>query len=1183
MVDVSTLPRINNRYQLLGALGTGGMGVVYRALDRLTGQDVALKQVTVATHQLNFASRFESDVDVQVALAHEFKTLASLRHPYIISVLDYGFDDARQPYFTMDLLENSQTLTVAGCEQPLLVQIKLLIQVLQALAYLHRRNILHRDLKPGNVLVVDKQVRVLDFGLSAARDQGEEMSGTLAYMAPELLMGMPASEASDLYAVGIMAYELLAGRHPFSSETNVQKLIYDILNEEPDIASLPVNEDIKQVVRRLLAKRAEERFSSASEIVAAYSDALGEALPYETPSTRESFLQAARFVGREAETKLLTDALANATAGKGSAWLIAGESGVGKSRLLDELRIQALVQGVLVLRGQAVSEGGQAYQPWYQPLRRLCLQTDLTEVQAGVLKAIVPDIDKLLNRHVADAPILDAQAAQDRLLNVIEHVFKQQRQPIMVVLEDLHWAGNESIAVLTRLQRSLSTLPLLIIGSYRDDERIDLPKLLVGAQVLKLSRLTEENIAELSKSILGESGREAAVVQLLQRETEGNAFFLVEVVRALAEEAGQLDQVGNMTLPQKVFAGGIQLVIQRRLSRIPESARFLLQPAAVAGRELDLSIIRALGPGVDLQHWLLVCSDAAVLDVNDGRWRFAHDKLREGLLADIGEDQRRALHRQVAQAIEQVYPNAPEHAANLANHWAIVGDTFKERYYAALAGEQALTRGALHEATRHLERALQLYGDILGPEPASIERQLGDAYWGLGRFDQSRQHLEHALAVMGRPLPRGPVGLTLSILGQLFLQIAHRIRPSLFVAKSSQRQELSLELCRNYIQLLKVYTFNNLFLPITHADLAGLNLGEVAGPSPELANCYASFCPLMGILGLRSVARFYSELSQKVAQPFIGDPGNLSTLSLTYSTLGWYATGDCDWVNADALLRRSIDMALEVGNRRPWGEALATRVFLLSMSSRYDEALQLTAELIPEAIKNDDPNIYLSALLPQIVLMVRQGKLADALPLLDEVKTRVQRGVGTATVIWAYGILALVYLRRGSLQDARQAAELALAAMRNSQPVSHWTIEGIAGVVETYMALWQKAAQPDEQKTLETSARQALKYLNGLARFFPIARPRSLLWRGVYKAASGQVPAAQKLWQKGLAQAEHLQMPYEVALFSFQLGKHLDASDPERKELLSKARSSFERLGAAYDLEQVQSIERSAPVPSTAK
>src|SRR5690349_953163 len=240
-LSMSTSQLITQRYQVLNPLGRGGMGVVYRALDRLTGQVVALKQVVVAPQTLAFASRpITNDTDsLLLSLVQEFRLLASLRHPNIISVLDYGFDAQRQPYFTMELLDQPQTILEAGRNQPLTVQINLLIQTLQALAYLHRRGILHRDLKPDNVLVSQGRVRLLDFGLSVMRDQDKagEVSGTLLYMDPEVLKGATPSETADLYAVGVMAYELLVGRHPFQS-ANLGTLLIRVLEEDVDLAPL---------------------------------------------------------------------------------------------------------------------------------------------------------------------------------------------------------------------------------------------------------------------------------------------------------------------------------------------------------------------------------------------------------------------------------------------------------------------------------------------------------------------------------------------------------------------------------------------------------------------------------------------------------------------------------------------------------------------------------------------------------------------------------------------------------------------------------------------------------------------------------------------------------------------------------------------------------------------------------
>ncbi|MFN8376913.1 MAG: protein kinase [Anaerolineae bacterium] len=671
----ATMTPTRGRYRLLSKLDEGSTGNVYRAFDRLTAQTVAIKQVTP---QSTLNASFSETVDLRVSLAHEFETLASLRHPNIIDVLDYGFDLTadQRPYLVMALLDDAQTILQAARGKPLETQVGLLLQMLQALGYIHRRGILHRDLKPGNILVTNDQVKLLDFGLALTRDESlhAEVSGTLAYIAPEVLQGVAPSVASDLYAVGVIAYEIFSGQHPFKLEDTTE-FINSLLFTPANTTLLQVGDELRAVVEKLLAKVPGERYRSAAEVIESLCQAAKRPVPQETSAIRESYLQTARFVGREKEFNELTEAFDAIMSGDaGGVWLVGGESGVGKSRLLDELRTRALTRGALVLRGQADGQSGALFRLGRDVLRRLVISTEVTDENASILKQLVPDIGTLLERDIPDAPPLDRDASQQRLLTSIAAVFHGLEQPAVVLLEDLHWARGVD-EVLNTLQYVTRERPLLVIGTYRDDEAAKLPQKVSSAHHMKLGRLSAESIAELSKQMLGDAGTQAPVLDLLQRETEGNAFFLVEIVRTLAEDAGSLDFIGARTLPETVFAGGVRRIVERRLGRVPPAGRTLLERAAVIGRYLDVEVLnviaqkRGIAPYPNLDAWLGECVDAAVLDISECCWRFSHDKLREGLLENLQTATLAQLHREVAEAMEQAYPPSIENAAVLAQHW----------------------------------------------------------------------------------------------------------------------------------------------------------------------------------------------------------------------------------------------------------------------------------------------------------------------------------------------------------------------------------------------------------------------------------------------------------------------------------------------------------------------------------
>ncbi len=1172
----NALPRelVGGRYRIDSMLGRGGMGTVYRA-DDLLGGVVALKRLHASVEEV---TRDETSTagqtstvsgKVAISLAHEFRTLSSLRHPNVISVLDYGFDAQHRPYLTMELLEQAQTLAQMARDKPYPARLQLLTQVLQALVYLHRRGVIHRDLKPANVLVVNEQVKVLDFGISLARGDWRSnnlspTAGTPGYVAPELFQGEAPSQASDLYSFGLMAAQLLSC-HPLT-ERNPRVLLASI--DKPAVT---------RVLRRLLDPKPWVRYSSAEEVIDALREATGQPLVTETAATRESFLQAARYVGREEERKRLVHSLDEALAGRGGAWLIGGESGIGKSRFIELIRAQAQVKGALVLRGQAVNTGGSPYEDWRPVLRWLVLLVPVNDLEAGVLKPLIPDIDSLLRRPVPDAPGLSADMAQDRLVGAVETLFARLAQPTLLLMEDLQWVSDESLRLLARLSAQVRVLPLLVVATYRNDERPTLPQSLLAMQVLSLSRLSPREIEELSESMLGVSGRAPPVLELLQRETEGNPFFLVEVVRALAEEAGQLERIGTTPLPEQVFAGGMQQLIQRRLARVPPVASELLRLAAVMGRYLDLEVLRAAAHGMDVERWLEECAGAAVLDLADGRWRFAHDKLREQALAALPTDHRSILHRQAAEAIERTHAQAPEWWAALAHHWGAAKNTQREAHYAQKAGEQAMSVNAYHAAVPYLRRALELASTDKAAHLGHLEGLLAEAQFLIGDLKTCVTHSERSLMSLGWPVPTSTLGWRLGLVPQLLKRLLQATAPQLFLEKHPERRQLRLKAGRIVCRMGEALFYHQQIDRLIWSGLRLINLLEPGGPSVDLARGYVLVATLMSTTPvLRPRVEAWCHRALEMAE----QTGNPADVAFVLVRCGVISVGYAEWKKAEVWLNRARELAIQVQDFRSFEEACSLSSLSWQFQGKHQQCLEDTAALEKSARKRGAVQTHYWGIQSRGLSLILLGRIDEAMRETEAALPEIEAQSLASEIVRTYGTLALGQLRRGDEVRALEMADKGLTLLRGMMPVAYWLYVAIFSLAEVYLTVWERrggALVAGEEK-LVGSARAACKSVRAFGRALVFGQPLALLCSGREAWLSGKQGKAQRLWRNCAVRAAELEVPFEEGNAYFELGRHLPLQDPERQASLLRAREIFAKLGVVNELARTETeLLRSAP------
>ena len=777
----------DGRYRVQRFLGEGGKKLVYLAHDTLLDREVAF--ALIKTEGLDETSR--------TRIQREAQAMGRLgSHPHIVTVFDLGQEagsdeSGNRPYMVTELMGGGDVEGLMeeaeGHRLPLTQAISIAQETCRGLEFAHSRGIVHRDLKPGNVwLTSDGVAKIGDFGLAVALDRSRltsegMMVGTVSYMPPEQAMGGEVTPQSDLYSLGAMIYEMVTGRAPFLGDDSVA-IIGQHINTAP-VAPTWHNPDcprpLEALVIRLLAKSPNERPESAADVLAALDAidlvvAAGASRSNRDSPTEERSLDGLAggvFVGRQREMGELKGCLEDALSGQGRMVTLVGEPGIGKTRTSMELATYASLRQAQVLWGRCYEgQGAPSYWPWVQAIRSYVRDCDPEQLRSemGVgavdIAEIVSEVSGRL-QGLPSPPTLEPEQARFRLFDSITAFLKSagRSQPLILILEDLHWADQPSLLLLEFVARELAGARILIIGTYRD---VELSRRHPLSQTL--GELTRERLFQrvLLRGLgQGDVGRfielvsgvqpPLGMVEAVYQQTEGNPLFVTEVVRLLVQEgelaAGEPRERDSWTIR---IPEGVREVIGRRLDRLSERCNDTLTIASVIGRSFSLDQLKPLAADLSEDRLLEVLEEALGAKVIEelpqavSVYQFTHALIQETLAEELTTTRRVRLHAQVAEVLESLYSgNEEAHAAELAYHFGEAQTVLgieKLIGYSLLAGQQALSAYGYEDALEHFERSLSFQED------GAMNDQAAEGLFGAGQAHAAMFQRREALDCLTR-------------------------------------------------------------------------------------------------------------------------------------------------------------------------------------------------------------------------------------------------------------------------------------------------------------------------------------------------------------------------------------------------------------------------------------------------
>jgi class 3 adenylate cyclase/tetratricopeptide (TPR) repeat protein len=921
-----------------------------------------------------------------------------------------------------------------------------------------------------------------------------------------------------------------------------------------------------------------------------------------TPTTRPEG-PATALVGREPEIAAIAAALDAVAAGQGRFISVIGEAGVGKSRLFAEVRRSRDGLAERWLEGRAVSIGRTvSYLPFLEMIRadagigdgddeaavRSKLEARIAALFPSDVPEVLPYVTSLLGLPLrgTDADrlrYLEADAMRRQIFLVSRRYLSRlaEEQPLAILIEDLHWADDSTMALLEHVLPLIGSAALAVCVTARPDASAWVSRLRETAIAASLDAAVEVPLAPLGaadsalviEGILG-GAADDGIRDLVRAKTEGNPFFIEEVTRSLIE-AGALETERSrwrLARPAEELAipDTVEGVIRARIDRLDDEVKHVVRVAAVIGRSFFYRILRAVAEAdrelddrlAELQRLQLIVERERLPEL---AYIFRHVLIQESTYESILVRKRRELHRRTGEAIERVFAKRLEDLYGpLAYHFARAEDWTKAQDYLFRAADQAGRVAGDAEALALYDEAVAAYarafGDRWDPlQRGRLERKIGEALFRVGEHGKAAEHLHRALGYFGRPFPTTPARVRLGIAGELVRQIGHRVLPGRLPAPESARIDTVVE---EQLRAYEVLAWIDYYLDterllldsirlLNESEKRGWPLGIVMGSLGMGIVC--DFVPAFGLA--EQYHRRGVALAERTERPF--------ELGYAYLGLGYHQQRTGEWDGALDHWGRGAAYFHEAGDIAKWGAATWGTTWLAHRTGRVDRSKAQSEELIRIGQDTADRQLQGWGLYFLGRWTWQSGDIEAGIRSLEAAIDLFRLVPDLPNLAGASGELGICHLRLGRWSDAVEVLERTARLMREKD-IRGFLAHVHNALADAYLARAEASVGAERDRALDLAARAARS-----------AATRSKVERegfvGAYRASGthawlvGRRARARTLWNESVASAERLGTRYDLATTLFEIGRRAhDAAALEAAERI------FAELRAARDVAAVR-------------
>jgi len=786
---------INGRYKINSEIGDGGMSKIYLAYDKdKTPISIKFLKSKTTSHRLEDLIRFRT----------EATTVSRFEHQNIVKTFDIGETDGLH-YIVMEYIEGESLYSIIQKKHPFDINkaLDIIEQIAAALDYIHSKGIIHRDLKPGNIMCIkndyEYKIKIIDFGLAQMKDFNEitasdEIVGTFSYMSPEQsgILKRKVDERSDLYSLGIIAYELLTGELPFKGK-DINSIIHQHIAQipaRPSDINKGISPTLEKIILKLMEKEPENRYQSGKGLLADLKKLRqgkeGFIIAKSDSALNLSFTT--MLVGREKEINRLKKLCAESIGGMGAFCFLSGEEGFGKSRIIEEIKKFVIMKnGIFIGSRCFAAKNNIPYIPFKEALvnyiqifekysseKQKQIKFQINK-KAGELGKIIIDFcpeAKCLIDSVPKLVSLEPERENRRFLGVISQFFKDIAKiegGMALTIDDIHWADNASLSLFYELIQDIDHYPLFIIAISREDGlyksgnltkfREEITGNNINIEEIKLEALNNKEMNRLIAGILFQNEKDIhGISDFIFQKSKGNPLFAIELLKQLID-SGSIYKRRNRWSMDKEAIKNIEIstaiidIILKRINMLAEKKKKILSYASAIGKNFEIDFLfeiskeKSLNINITNQEIVELIEKASDLQLVEwdknikGEVIFTHERIKEAFGKLLTREEKRIIHLKTAEIMEkQLTDFEDKRLFDIVTHYIEAGKSQKLLQYLVPAANLAKNLHANKDAIYYFSKAIDVIeaeGRKRSPVWINCIEQLGELSLISGEFDRS--------------------------------------------------------------------------------------------------------------------------------------------------------------------------------------------------------------------------------------------------------------------------------------------------------------------------------------------------------------------------------------------------------------------------------------------------------------